>query len=141
MNGEVQEVVVIPQDLVTLVFNGTVAANSAKTLCSKYVTTPFTTERFRVHFALNTNKLLRIKFFVSPDDSTPTAEPLTGHPILAVMGHVDYLVGDDETVEIPYRTKYPDRGLFIKVFADNRDSFAHSIDAQVFLSLTIPKEE
>lgn len=141
MAEKVQEVVVVPQDLVTLPFNGTVAANSAKTLCSKYITTPFTTEEFRVHFALNTNKLLRIKFIISPDDSTPTSDLHTGHPVLSVMGQSDYLVGDDEQKVVPHRLKVKDRGVFIKVFADNRDSFTHTIDAQVLLSLTIPKEE
>lgn len=133
MGDEIQRVQVVPLDVVTLPFYGTVAANSATTLVSKRITCRFTTERFRVHFALNSNKQLRVKFYLSPDDSAPTSEPLTGYNVFGFEGQVDYVVGDDETVEIPHRVKVTERGYYVKVFADNRDSYEHSIDAQVFI--------
>lgn len=132
--GEVQRVVIIPQGVETLCFYDTVSANSCKTLVSKPLLFPYTLERMRVHFALNTNKQLRIKFYLSTDDSAPTSEPLTGENVLGSLGQVDYLVGDDETVEIPYRLGVPVGGMYVKVFAENNDSYAHSIDAQVFIS-------
>lgn len=134
MAEEVQVVKIIPQDIDTLLFNGTVAANSIKTLVSQRLIFPFATREFRVHFALNTNKTLRVEFFISPDDSAPTARPLTGHSVFSTLGQVAYIVGDDETVIIPYHILIPERGMFIKVFADNQDSYEHSIDAQVFIT-------
>lgn len=131
---EIQRVKVIPLDIDTLIFNGTVAANSKVTLVSQRLIFPFATKEFRVHFALNTNKTLRVSFYISPDDSAPTAKPLTGHSVFSTLGQVDYIVGDDETVIIPYHILIPDRGMFAKVFADNRDSYEHSIDAQVFIT-------
>jgi len=134
MGTEVQVVKVIPQDVDTLLFNGTVAANSKKTLVSQRLIFPFATREFRVHFALNTNKSLHVAFFISPDDSAPAAKPLTGHSVFSTLGQVDYVVGDDETVIIPYHIFIPQAGMFVKVFADNQDSYEHSIDAQVFIT-------
>jgi hypothetical protein len=131
---EVQKVVIIPQGVETLCFFDTVAANSSKTLVSKPLLFPYTVERFRAHFALNTNKQLRVKFYLSLDDSAPTSEPLTGENVLGSLGQVDYLVGDDEPVEIPYRLGVPVGGMYVKVFAVNLDSYEHTIDAQVFIS-------
>lgn len=135
--AEIQRVKVIPLDIDTLIFNGTVAANSKVTLVSQRLIFPFVTKEFRVHFALNTNKTLRVSFYISPDDSAPVVQPLTGHSVFSTLGQVDYVVGDDETVIIPYHILIPDIGIFIKVFADNTDSYEHSIDAQVFITRDI----
>lgn len=132
--AEIQKVKVIPQDIDTLVFNGVVAANCMKTLVSQRLIFPFATREFRVHFALNTNKKLRVSFFISPDDSAPTDKSLTGHSVFSTLGQVDYVVGDDETVIVPYHIFIPGIGMFIKVFAENIDSYEHSIDAQVFIT-------
>lgn len=130
----IQVVKVIPLDLVTLPYYGVVAANAVKTLVSGHLTYPFTTEEFRCHFALNTNKTLLIRFFVSPDDSEPTSLPVTGHSIFSPAGQVDYIVGDDETVIVKYRVEIPESGMFVKVVAENTDSYEHSIDACVQIS-------
>lgn len=135
--AEMQTVRVIPQDVDTLVFNGSVAANSCVMLVSQRLMFPFATKEMRAHFALNTNKQLRIQFVISPDDSAPTSAPFTGHSILSTLGQVPYVVGDDETVIIPYHVLFPDIGLFLKIFADNRDSYEHSIDAQIFITRDI----
>ena len=135
--GEIQIVTVIPQDVDTLVFNGSVAANSCAMLVSQRLMVPFATKEMRAHFALNTNKRLRIQFVISPDDSAPTSEPFTGYSLLSALGQVDYIVGDDETVIIPYHVLIPDIGMFLKIFADNRDSYEHSIDAQMFITRDI----
>lgn len=137
---EIQKVRVVPAGVETLAFYGTVDANSSVTLVSKPLLFPYTLERMRVHFALNTNKQLRIKFYLSPDDSAPTSEPLTGENVLGSLGQVDYLVGDDETVEIPHRLGVPVGGMFVKVFAENLDSYEHSIDAQVFICRVVEGE-
>lgn len=132
--GEIQKVKVIPQDIDTLVFTGTVAANSIVTLVSQRLMFPFATKELRAHFALNTNKQLRIQFVVSPDDSAPTSEPFTGHSLLSTLGQVSYIIGDDQEVVIPYHVLIQDIGMFLKIFADNRDSYEHSIDAKIFIT-------
>lgn len=134
MPEEIQKVKIIPQDVDAILFVGTVAANSNKTLVSQRLTFPFATREFRVHFSLNTNKKLRIEFFVSPDNSVPTSKPLTGQSIFGVLGQVAYFVGDDETVVIPYHVLFPEMGLYLKVWAENTDSYEHSVDAQVFIT-------
>lgn len=132
--AEIQKVKVIPQDIDTLVFNGMVGANSIVTLVSQRLMFPFATKELRAHFALNTNKQLRIQFVVSPDDSAPTSEPFTGHSLLSTLGQVSYIVGDDQTVIIPYHVLILDIGMHLKIFADNRDSYEHGIDAQIFIT-------
>lgn len=137
MAEEVQKVQLVPLDITTLAFHGTVDANSNKTLVSKRITVPFVTHKLKASFALNCNKLLRIEFFVSPDDSTPTAKPLTGISLLSELGQVSYLVGDDEDKEVPLKVLVDSAGMFLKVYAQNTDSWAHTIDAQIFIqSLT-----
>jgi len=134
MAEEIQKVKIIPQDIDTLVFNGVVAANSITTLVSQHLLFPFATRELRVHFALNTNKQLRIQFLVSPDNSASTSSHFTGHSLLSTLGQVPYVVGDDETVVIPYHVLIPDVGMYLKIHADNRDSYEHSIDAQIFIT-------
>lgn len=134
---EIQRVEIIPLDVDTLVFNGSVAANSGKMLVSQRLMFPFATKEMRAHFALNTNKQLRIQFVISPDDSAPTSEPFTGHSLLTTLGQVSYVVGDDQEVIIPYHVLILDVGMFLKIYADNRDSYEHSIDAKIFITRDI----
>ena len=129
----VQVVKIKELDVLTLSFYDTVAANAMKTLVSGYIKFPFTIEKLRAQFALNCNRQLRLRFFISPDDSAPTTFNLPGHNILEPLGNVDYIVGDDEPIEIPYRIAVEEAGMYVKVFAENVDSYEHSIVAQVFI--------
>jgi hypothetical protein len=134
VSEETQKVKIIPQDVDTVVFHDTVAANSIKTLVSQRLTFAFATRELRAHFALNTNKKLRLEFFVSPDDSAPTSKPLTGVSLLSSLGQVAYIVGDDETVIVPYHVLVNEVGMYLKVFAENVDSYEHTIDAMVLIT-------
>lgn len=134
MAKEIPFVRFVPQDVDTLVFHGTVAANSKKTLVSQRLKFPFATKEIISYFALNTNRELRLEFFVSPDDSAPTSKPLTGHSILSTLGEVPYVVGDDGPVPVPYHVLFKDIGLYLKVFADNRDSYEHTILVLMFIT-------
>lgn len=133
MGNEVKAVKVLRDRVVTLTFHGTVAANSNVTLVSKRITFPFITEEFVAHFALNTNKQLRAEWFISPDDSAPTSKPISGTSVLGQLGQVAYVVGDDETVTIPYRVRILEMGMYIKLFLENLDSYEHSIDGHATL--------
>jgi len=132
---EVLKVQIVPLDVDTISFFGKVAANSKVTLVSKRITVPFELQRIRASFALNTNRTLRLEFFISPDKSAPTVKPLTGFSVLSESGQVDYLVGDDDMKEVPIRIAVKVAGMYIKVFADNQDSYEHTIDAQAFVMM------
>jgi hypothetical protein len=130
---EVQVVKIKELDVLTLVFYDVVAANSIKTLVSGYIKFPFTIERLRAQFALNTNRQLRLRFFISPDDSAPTSLDQTGNNILEPLGQVDYIVGDDEPIEIPYRIAVDEVGMYVKIVGENLDSYEHTIVGQIFI--------
>lgn len=130
---EVQKVHIVPLDVDTIAFFDTVAAHSKMTLVSKRITVPFELQRVKASFALNTNRQLRIEFVISPDDSTPTDKPLTGFNVLSELGQVEFLVGDDDTKEVPMRIDVRVAGMYVKVFANNLDSYDHTIDAQAFI--------
>lgn len=133
MNGEVQRVEIVPGDVDTISFFGTVAANSNVTLVSKRITVPFELQGITASFALNTNRTLQLEFFIAPDDSAPTDKPLHGFSVLSELGQVEYLTGDDDSKKIPMRVAVRVAGMFMKVFATNTDSFAHTIDVQMFI--------
>lgn len=134
MAKEIQFVNLVPQDIDTLVFHGTVAANSKKMFVSQRLDFPFATLEMRNHFALNVNKQLRLEFVVSPDKSAPTSKPFTGHSILSTLGEIPYIVGDDQLVSVPYHVLFLDIGMYLKVFADNQDSYEHTVDAMILIT-------
>lgn len=121
------------EDVVTVPFHGTVLANVNKTLVSKRISYPFRLRGARAHFALGTDRTLRLKVYISPDESAPTAEPLTGDNVLDPAGQVDYVVGDDEPVDIPYNVSVNAEGMYIKVYAENLDSWPHTVTCYVFI--------
>jgi hypothetical protein len=131
--NQVQVVRIKELDVLTLPFYDSVSANSVKTLVSGYITFPFTIERLRAQFALNCNRQLRLRFFISPDDSAPASLDQTGHNILEPLGQVDYIVGDAESIEIPYRIEVDEKGMYVKIVAENLDSYEHTIVGQIFI--------
>lgn len=125
--------------LVTCSFHGTVAASSKKTLVSNKVDLRFKTKRIRAAFAPGANRLLRLYFYLSPDESAPTTEPPTGDNILAQLGPQTYIVGEDCVVDFQHEIDQAVSGVYIKIYADNLDAFPHTIDAQITIEI-IPWE-
>lgn len=113
----------------SLPFFDTVAAGSNKTLVSKIITTPFTVVRINASFALGTNRLMQLYFFVSPDDEAPTTAPPNGYSLLSVLGQVSYLTGDNEQKEMHHNAIISDINVFLKIYAVNSDGFDHTVDA------------
>lgn len=126
--------------LVTASFHDTVVANTKKTLVSNKIDLPFSTKRIRAAFALGCNRLLRLYFFISPDDSAPTTEPPTGSNILSQLGPQLYIVGDDCIIDFEHELGQRVSGMYLKVYADNLDAFDHTIDAQITVEI-FPREE
>jgi len=130
----------MPQDtiekrLMTVPFFGTCLASSEVTLVSKRINVPFRVARIRASFALNNNRTLLLRFFVSPDDTAPTTGKPTGVSILAERGQVDYITGDYEVKEFPTEILFKEAGYYIKVHATNNDTFDHTVDAQITVEL------
>lgn len=119
----------------TIAFFGTVSPNSNKTLVSKKITVPFRVKEIACSFAPGVNRLMNLEFYISPDDSAPTAKPLTGVNILASLGHVGYLTGDNERKRLEVEVEPVSAGLYLKVFAENTDTYEHTIDAQITIEL------
>lgn len=134
MAEEPLKVRIEPNDQVSIPFHGTVAANSMKTLVSKRITYPFRMTGARIHFALGTDRTLQVKIFLSPDPEDPDTEEPTGISVLAAAGQVEYVVGDDEPIQIPFNVLMKEEGMYLKLFANNTDSWEHTITGYVFIT-------
>jgi len=126
--------------LVTCSFHDSVAADSKITLVSNKIDLPFRTKRIRAAFAPGTERLLRLYFYISPDKSAPTTEPPTGDNILAQLGPQVYIVGDDTIVDFQHEIAIIEAGKYLKVYADNLDTYPHTIDVQITVEI-IPWED
>jgi hypothetical protein len=115
----------------TISFFATVSASGNSTLVSQRISVPFVVHQVRASFALNTARTLKLRFFLSLDKSAPSALPLTGSNILADIGQVDYLVGDDDTKVLNTSFLSASGGAFVKVFAENTDVNDHTVDVQI----------
>jgi len=110
-------------------FVETVSANTR----SFYVSERFKSEIFIneiiYSFAANTQRTLRLRFWVSDqqavdDDATPR-----GINLLAHTGTRDYVVGDGESNQrISINRKVP-AGMRLMIDAENTDSYSHTVDA------------
>lgn len=115
----------------TISFLGTVAAGSNLTLVSKRITLPFKTTKIRASFAPGVNRLMRLYYFISKDPSAPTTEEPKGTNILASLGQVIYLTGDEEFKDLPHEVECPESGAYLKIYAVNSDASDHTIDSQI----------
>ncbi len=51
--------------------------------------------------------------------------------MLQDYGQVDYVVGNDDTKDMQQDVSMHESGSYLKVYAQNSDTFDHTIDAQV----------
>jgi len=121
--------------LTAISFFGTVADSSKKTLVSKRITSAFTIKKIRASFAPGVNRLMNLYFFISFDDSAPTTEEPKGVNLLSQTGQVLYITGDDERKEMELEIVQKEKGAFVKVYADNTDTFEHTIDCQIVIEM------
>lgn len=128
----------IEKRLLTVNLRATLIANTAATYISQRIDYPFRTKIVRAKFALNQAGLVRLYIYISPDASTPITLPLTGQNLLAQLLNTPYIAGDDETKEYEAELLTTHRGMYIKVFADNTDVNAHTIDVQVTIEVEYP---
>ena len=124
---------IISGDVIAVPFHGTVAAGARVTLVSKLIGFPYKTRRFRVSFPLNTNRTVNLSFHICSDPSAPTTEEPVGDNVFKAYGQVAYVVGDDEQKDYDHEMRTKTSATYIKVHANNTDSFEHTIDACVFI--------
>jgi hypothetical protein len=124
---------------VVISFFGSVSANSNTTLVSKLVNVPFRVRRIRASFPPGVNRLMTLKYYISQDKSAPTTEPPQGVNILAQLGQVTFITGDDEWKDLPNEVDFIVSNGFLKVYAENSDVFEHTIDTQLVIEL-LPRE-
>lgn len=117
----------------TLPFAGSVAAGGELTLVSKFLNFPYTIRSLHSSFALGTDRTLQLRFFLSRDPEAPATGLPTGDDLLSIYGQVPYLVGDDERKEFPHEIEVPDSGTYLKVYGNNTDTFAHTLDAHIII--------
>ena len=130
-----ESLIVKPGRHVVAPFYASLAASANATYVSKRLTAPFVIEKIRAKFAPGVENLLLLRFFVSPDNSAPTAQPLTGVNIFSQLGQVDYITGDDDVIEIEPQLEVDTRGAYLKVYAENSDTFIHSVNAQITIKM------
>lgn len=116
-------------------FNGTCSANSEKTLVSPRIQTPFRIKRIIAAFKYGTNDEMPLRFYVSSDDQAPETGKPSGLSILQDYGQVDFLIGSWEQKIIDHEVDYEESGSFIKVYADNKDDFDHTIDVIIMIKI------
>ncbi|KKN06079.1 hypothetical protein LCGC14_1080880 [marine sediment metagenome] len=115
----------------TISFFGTVGAGANLTLVSQLITGRFKTSVIRASFAPGVERLMTLKYFISFDPSAPTTEQPKGINILQQTGQVPFITGDDEFKSLEHEVLQNERNAFLKVFAENADSFEHTIDTQI----------
>jgi len=112
-------------------FFGTVAANSEKVLVSPRIATPYVVKEISARFAQGCNNLVINKFYIASDNHAPASGEPSGTSLLADYGQVDYVSGNDDTKRMRHEVAVGQGGTYLKVYAENSDSFEHSIDVQI----------
>lgn len=121
--------------VVTVPFSGTVLAGSTKVLSCPLITTPFEVLRIMTSFPLNTNRTVQQEFYISEDNDEPTSGKPSGINILAEYGQVGYVVGDDEQKILHTSAVQETGNSYLKVYANNTDSFSHTIDVIITIKI------
>mgnify|MGYP005820371833 CR=1 FL=1 len=119
----------------TAQFQSSVALNTRAVVFSSRIMRPTYLEVIRVSFAINTQRLLQLRFWACLSNTTRVIStgrnmPSDGRNLMAHSGPQDYTVGDGQEGEIliQRRVLLPP-GSFLAVDGDNTDLLnAHTID-------------
>ena len=114
-----------------LSFQGSVTAGERVTLVSVRLGFPYQIKHIRVKFALGHTGLVQHTFYVSNDNAAPTTTIPSGQNILAQYGNVDYVIGDDDVLDMSDETFVSRMPTWLKVHAYNADTATHTINALI----------
>ena len=123
----------------TISFYGSCGASAQLTLVSQRISRPYWVRSLRVHFPPCVSKACLVRFFISPDDSAPTTAQPTGLNVLASVGQVNYLVGNETEVAFTHDAHAPQSPTWLKVHIENDESITMLIDAQITIELYAAK--
>lgn len=124
----------------TISFFDSVNASSNKTLLSKNITTPFKIKRIRASFPAGVNRLMLLRFYIVGTTDAPTTQAPTGTDILQSVGQVNYITGDNNFIDFEHELVSPEGNRRVAVYAENTDTFAHTIECQVTIEFIDPRE-
>lgn len=112
-------------------FFGSVTAGQSNTFVSPLISSKYIIKKIRASFALGCDNLCVLRFFKSMDDYAPADGLPTGDNLLKDYGQVDYVIGNDEVIEMEHEVDQATGNSFLKVCAGNADSVAHSVNVQI----------
>ena len=127
MNGYRQD-----ETLPVMMFQNSVPAVTRRTYVSNRIMVPFYLNEIRPAFALNTQRLLQLTFWIVAAGAWADGVRPAGINLLAGIGPQDYIVGDGAEGEknIRVRRWFPP-GLYFAVEANNTDpANAHTLDVE-----------
>jgi len=120
--------------LKTIPFLGSVRAKKDTVLVSEELRFPYTVKSARIDFPRDVQRMLRIKIFVSFDDTVPEEGEPRGYNIVK-YGNVNYVVGDSGPVVFNLGVPVRRASTWIKIYAKNLDSFDHTVDVKVDINV------
>lgn len=122
----------------TISFFDSVSALSKRTLVSQRITSPFMVRRLRAAFPAGVDRQMTLRFYVVGTKEAPTDAPPSGASLLKAVGQVDYLTGDDNVIDVAHEVVSHEANQYLAVYADNADTFDHTIECQVTIEFIDP---
>ena len=117
----------------TISFVGECDARSKIVLVSKRINHAYTLKRIVANFEQGASQEMKLRFYKSLDDHAPTTGEPSGTSILRDYGQVDYVIGEASEKQMEHELEVDEKGSYLKVYADNRDFFAHLVDVQMYI--------
>lgn len=115
----------------TLSFYSIVSASSVVNLASRRIPFPFQFKEIKIYCDLGQELQVQYKIFYANDDDVPASGEPAGTNVLATLGHVDYIVGEDGWLPFKDEIIVDFAGGYIKVHANNADTFDHYVDVVI----------
>ena len=115
----------------TVSFHGTCAAGATVVLVSKRIGHPYEVKHITCTFAPGCDNLMQVKFYTSYDDEAPAAAEPSDISMLRDYGQVDYVIGNANQKRMEHDLEVNNSGSYLKVYANNSDTFDHSVDVQM----------
>ena len=117
----------------TVLFQGSVAASSVGYWASSRIPYAFVIDTVLVSWVIGTQRTLQIYILTAGDNNLPASGIPSGTNVIGGLGNSRYLVGDTQATEYPVYARVDTPGSFIKIYANNTDASAHTVDVMARL--------
>lgn len=108
---------------------GTCPPLAGLTIASQHITFAYRISMISVNFGPATDLLVHVHPFLCLDPSIPTAAQPAGNPLLTYLSQFPYILGDDDTFELPMDFLVETKGTWLKLWIVNADAFPHTVSA------------